>query len=139
MHLRVPLVFATSPAPLAAPGVTVLEAEISDQSEISSNRKKSMFISSEFLGPSDRVLLVDDMLSKGGTVACLAELVRKAGAVAVGAGFLIEKEYEGGRKLLTQALPMLKANRIESLVRIRSVENGLEIAPDEDDGNYYPH
>jgi xanthine phosphoribosyltransferase len=127
MHMRLPLVFATDPAPLARPGVEVYEASIGASSS-TGRAVKSMFLSSEFMGPSDRVVIIDDMLSKGGTVSCLAELVAKAGAAVVACGFLIEKEYEGGRKTIGK-MP-LQPRRIESLVRVRSITNGIEFAED---------
>ena len=44
------------------------------------------------LGPGDRVLLVDDVLATGGTVAATVRLIEAAGAVAVGASVLMELE-----------------------------------------------
>ncbi len=53
------------------------------------------------LGPDDRVLLVDDLIATGGTAAASLELVRRRGARACGAAFVIELEALGGRALLT--------------------------------------
>jgi len=49
------------------------------------------------LAPGSRVLLVDDVLATGGTVAATVRLVQKAGAVAVGASVLMELGNLGGR------------------------------------------
>ncbi|HEY7460335.1 MAG TPA: phosphoribosyltransferase family protein, partial [Gemmatimonadota bacterium] len=52
------------------------------------------------LVPTDRVLLVDDVLATGGTARAAADLVRVLGAPVVGAAFLVELAFlEGRRKL----------------------------------------
>ena len=50
--------------------------------------------------PGDRVLLVDDLLATGGTMAAAVSLVQSAGAIPVGAAFLIELSFLGGRNKL---------------------------------------
>ena len=47
-----------------------------------------------------RVLLVDDVLATGGTVAATVRLVEKAGAVAVGASVLMDLSNLGGRETI---------------------------------------
>jgi len=47
--------------------------------------------------PGQRVLIVDDLLATGGTVAATVDLVRQLGGVVVGAAFLIELASLGGR------------------------------------------
>ncbi len=48
----------------------------------------------------DRVLLVDDLLATGGTMAACCQLVEKAGGRIVGVEFLIELAFLGGRERL---------------------------------------
>ena len=47
-----------------------------------------------------RVLLVDDLLATGGTIAACAELVDRVGATVVGCAFVVELTFLEGRKLL---------------------------------------
>jgi len=48
----------------------------------------------------DRVLVVDDVIATGGTVAATIRLVEKLGASVVGLAFVIELAFLGGREKL---------------------------------------
>lgn len=61
-----------------------------------------LFLSREYLGPAERVLVVDDFLFRGTTSAALAEMVLEAQATLVGFAFVIEKKLGGGRKVLAK-------------------------------------
>lgn len=50
--------------------------------------------------PGDRVLIVDDLLATGGTAGACARLARELGATVVGAAFVVELEFLGGRAKL---------------------------------------
>ncbi len=54
------------------------------------------------LRPGDRVLLVDDLLATGGTMAACCRLVESLGATVVGAAFLIELSFLDGRAKLPE-------------------------------------
>jgi adenine phosphoribosyltransferase len=54
-------------------------------------------IHADALPAGSRVLVVDDVLATGGTVAATAELVRRAGGTVVGVNVLIELAALGGR------------------------------------------
>lgn len=47
-----------------------------------------------------RVLIVDDLLATGGTIAASLDIVKELGGVAVGVVVLIELEFLGGRERL---------------------------------------
>ncbi len=48
----------------------------------------------------DQVVIVDDLLATGGTVAACVELCEKAGARVIGSLFVIELDGLDGRKAL---------------------------------------
>ena len=50
------------------------------------------------LKPGDRVLVIDDLLATGGTAVAACNLVRRVGAEAVAAAFIIELDPLNGRK-----------------------------------------
>jgi adenine phosphoribosyltransferase len=50
------------------------------------------------LAPGDRVLLVDDVLATGGTVAATRRLVERSGAVAHGVAVLMDLSFLPGRQ-----------------------------------------
>jgi adenine phosphoribosyltransferase len=52
------------------------------------------------VGHGTRVLIVDDLLATGGTASAAARMVREAGGVVVGAGFVIELSFLNGRRKL---------------------------------------
>lgn len=52
------------------------------------------------VGKGDRVLMVDDLLATGGTMAAACKLVEKGGAQVAGAAFVIELNFLNGRRKL---------------------------------------
>ena len=78
----------------------------------------TLIISREYLSSDDRVLFIDDFLAYGNAGLGVVDLCRQAGAELVGMGFIIEKEFQGGRKTLTEA----GIKHIESLAIIESLE-----------------
>lgn len=52
--------------------------------------------------PGDKVVIIDDLLATGGTVAATSNLIERLGGTVVGAAFLIELEELKGRELLKE-------------------------------------
>ena len=50
--------------------------------------------------PGSRVLLIDDVLATGGTMAACCELIRQTGADVIGCAFLMELSFLDGRSKL---------------------------------------
>ncbi|MGQ7660404.1 xanthine phosphoribosyltransferase [Streptococcus suis] len=76
-------------------------------------------ITSKFLSPEDKVLIVDDFLANGQAAKGLIDIIQQAGATVVGVGIVIEKSFQDGRQLLIDAgVP------VTSLARIDRFENG---------------
>ena len=62
-----------------------------------------MTLKSSYIPDGSRVLLIDDFLASGDSAMGVRELVRLAGAELTGAGFVIEKTFQGGRIPLEDA------------------------------------
>lgn len=70
-------------------------------------------IHTDAVQPGEAILIVDDLLATGGTVAAAARLVERLGGRVVGCSFLVELDFLHGRSHLH---PM----RIESLLHVAS-------------------
>ena len=74
-----------------------------------------------YLGPQDRVLIIDDFLANGKALEGLMDLLQQAGATLCGIGIAIEKGFQGaGDRLRAQGI------RLESLAIVDAMdgENG---------------
>ena len=81
----------------------------------------TVIVSKEYLGPGDRVLIVDDFLATGAALLGLRSLCEQAGAGVVGAGIAIEKVFQGGGDALRA-----QGMRVESLAKIAAMsDDGL--------------
>ena len=113
--LSIPVVFARKHAPLTMNGTTVRELAISRTHE----HTVELLVSSDYMTPQDRILIVDDFLATSQTIQALIRLVEKSGAELVGIGAVIEKSFEGGRRALDCVdIPIV------SLVVITSMDDG---------------
>ncbi|AWN23619.1 xanthine phosphoribosyltransferase [Deinococcus irradiatisoli] len=113
VELGVPMVYARKKKP-----ITMKEPSFTAQSV---SRTKGgvvdLFVSSEFLGPDDRVIVIDDFLASGGTLRALANMISSSGAALLGLGCVIEKDFEQGR-----------ANLADLNVPIHTLANILELS-----------
>ena len=70
-----------------------------------------------YLGPQDRVLIIDDFLANGKALEGLMDLVRQAGATLCGIGIAIVKGFQGaGDRFRSQGL------RLESLAIVDAMD-----------------
>jgi len=113
LHMGLPVVYARKHKPITMPDQVFLTLSPSH----TKGRTVELIISPEYLGHSERVLIIDDFLATGATIQGLVRLAQTAGASIVGIGALIEKTFEGGRNALAYlGVP------IESLVSITAME-----------------
>lgn len=60
----------------------------------------TLHMHTDALSASDRVLLVDDLIATGGTAAASLALAARTGAAVLGAAFVVELAFLGGRAAL---------------------------------------
>jgi xanthine phosphoribosyltransferase len=115
LALGLPVVYARKVKPITMPADTYRESAPSH----TKGRMVELYVSPEMLSSRDRILVVDDFLASGQTIAALIRIVRQAGAELLAVGAVIEKSFEGGRQFLAdQGVP------IETLVTISSMDDG---------------
>jgi xanthine phosphoribosyltransferase len=115
LHLGLPVVYARKQKPVTMPDQIFLTLAPSH----TKGRTVELIVSPEYLGASERILIIDDFLASGQTIMGLARLAQAAGARVIGIGALIEKSFEGGRTLLSSLnVP------IESLAIITNMDDG---------------
>ncbi len=110
----VPLVFAKK-SKTRNIGDDVYSVEVESFTHGNTN---TVVVSKEYLGPRDRVLIIDDFLATGAALAGLVDLVDQAGGTVVGAGVAIEKTFQGGGNLLRA-----QGVRVEALARIAAMDD----------------
>lgn len=115
LAMNVPVVYARRRKPVTMPE-TVYSATAPSHTK---GEIVTLMVSPEFLGPDDKIIVIDDFLATGKTILALNRLVRMSGAQTIGVGAVIEKVFERGRELL-EARGLV----VESLVKIASMENG---------------
>ena len=80
-------------------------------------RVYDIIVSKDFLGPNDRVLVIDDFLANGSAAEGLLDLCKQAHAEVIAMCFAIEKSFQPGRNILCE-----QGIRVESLARISSMD-----------------
>jgi xanthine phosphoribosyltransferase len=115
LELGVPVVFARKHRSL------ILKDDLLTAQVYSFTKRveSTIAVAARYLGPEDRVLIIDDFLANGQAARGLVSIVRQGGASVAGLGIVIEKSFQPGRGEL-EAMDL----RIESLARIRSLDGG---------------
>ncbi len=111
--LGVPMLFAKKKVPSTMNGI--LKSEVFS---FTKSRSYNICISGEFLKKDEKCLFIDDFLANGNAALGMLDLATQAGAEIVGMGFIIEKAFQSGGKLLRD-----KGIHVESLAIIESLEN----------------
>ncbi len=82
------------------------------------DRDYTVCISNNFLAAEDHVLFIDDFLANGNASLGMIDLIKQAGATLSGMGFVIEKAFQNGGKILRE-----KGVHVESLAIIEDLSN----------------
>ena len=87
----------------------------------------TLIVAKDWLGPNDKVLVVDDFLANGEALRGLVEIVRQAGAELIGISVAVEKGFQPcGKKLRERGI------NLQSLAIIESAdENGIVFREDD--------
>ncbi len=112
--LNVPMVYAKKySAQVEAPSISrVIPSSIK-------GGETRLAISTRYITPSQRVVIVDDFLANGRTAGALIEMSREAGADVLGAGFVVEKRFKHGREYIESLhVP------VSTLAQVEHLENG---------------
>lgn len=114
-HFGVPVVFAKKSQSINLDG-DVYSTRIQS---FTHGKMFNVIVSKKFIGPDDRVLIIDDFLANGCALEGLIDIVESAGATVEGIGIAIEKGFQPGGKNLRE-----RGYRLESLAIVDSMDPG---------------
>ncbi len=119
MVLGVPVVYARKKQPITMhAGVFSAEAPSRTKGDM-----VKLIVSPEYLGSADNVIIIDDFLATGQTLAALADIISQANAKLLAIGCVVEKSFENGRDhLLSLQVPVF------SLAKINIINDDLHIS-----------
>ena len=93
-YFDVPVVFAKKSRSINLDG----EMYVAQVESFTHKTVNNVIVSKKFLGPEERVLIIDDFLANGCALRGLISIVEEAGAVVEGIGIPIEKGFQTGGK-----------------------------------------
>lgn len=112
-HFHVPVVFAKKSESINLDG-EVYSVPIES---FTHGRTYNVIVSKKFIGPEDRVLIIDDFLANGCALQGLLSIVNDAGAQVEGIGIAVEKGWQKGGTLIRDM-----GIQLESLAIIEEVK-----------------
>ena len=85
------------------------------------NKVYDVIVSKKYLGPEDKVLIIDDFLANGCALMGLLDIIKESGAEVEGIGIAIEKGFQQGGQVIRDM-----GIRLESLAIVDSMtDNSL--------------
>lgn len=117
-HFNVPVVFAKKAKSKNIDG----DVYTSTVHSYTYGRDYDITLAQKFLGPQDRVLILDDFLANGKAMNGLLDVCRQAGASVVGIGICIEKGFQPGGAELRAA-----GYKLASLAIVDSMDDNGEL------------
>lgn len=112
IELQVPVVFARKARPSTIGSDHYSAPAYSYTKQVQSD----VIIARQFLGPKDRLLVVDDFLARGEALSALTSIINQASATLAGIGIVIEKTFQGGGEKIRAA-----GHEVFALARIKSL------------------
>ena len=112
----VPVVFAKK----EQPSTMMDDYYFSEIMSFTKRKMSSIRVDKKFLKEGDRCLIIDDFLAHGQAALGISRIAQQAGAEILGAGMVIEKEFQGGGARLRE-----KGIRVESLAVVDRIEEGV--------------
>ena len=123
LAMMVPVIFARKHKSLTLNN-DMYTADVYSYTKKTTNR---ISISKKYVDANDKILMIDDFLANGQAVEGMLEIADQAGVDVAGAGIVIEKSFQPGANELKD-----RGVRVESLARIKSLENGkVEFMPEQ--------
>lgn len=95
-YFNVPVVFAKKSKSINIEG----EMYVADVVSFTHKNTNQVIVSKKFLGPDDKVLIIDDFLANGCALQGLISIVNQAGATVEGIGIAIEKGFQLGGNVI---------------------------------------
>ncbi|ARQ92309.1 xanthine phosphoribosyltransferase [Levilactobacillus brevis] len=118
LHLSVPVIFARKHKSLTLTD-NLYTAKVYSYTKQVTNE---ISIDRRFLAADDRVLIIDDFLANGQAVQGLLDIAKTAQITVAGVGVVIEKRFQKGHQMVTDA-----GIQLEALASIASFEAGQVI------------
>lgn len=109
---NVPVVFAKKSQSINIDG-DVYVAQVESFTHKCTNQ---VLVSKRFLGPEDKVLIIDDFLANGCALQGLIQIVQASGAQVAGIGIAIEKGFQAGGRMIRNL-----GYQLESLAIVESM------------------
>ena len=104
MHLGVPVVYARKTKPITMPDQVFLTTAPSH----TKGRMVELIVSPEYLAAGERVVIIDDVITTGGSTLTAIERAREAGLIIDRVVTLIDRE-EGGRENIVRQVARVEA------------------------------
>ena len=111
-HFGVPVVFAKKSKSINIEG----EMYVAEVESFTHKNVNQVIVSKKFLGPEDKVLIIDDFLANGCALQGLISIVQQAGGSVSGIGIAIEKGFQDGGKTIRNL-----GYKLESLAIVESM------------------
>lgn len=112
LRFGVPVVFAKKTQSVNLDG-EMYTAEVESFTHKNIN---NVIVSKKFIGPEDKVLIIDDFLANGCALMGLIQIVSQAGATVAGIGIAIEKGFQPGGQIIRNL-----GYQLESLAIVESM------------------